>query len=60
MLIEAAICDIDQISVELVLRNSGLISGSQKNGPTLQVKRKGNPPNAFIGSEAKFFHVRVL
>ena len=60
MLLEAAIRYIDQIPVELVLRDSGLVATNQQNGLSLHIEREGHPPCTVLGMESKFLHVRVL
>jgi hypothetical protein len=60
MPIESAIRDLDQIPVEPIPSNSRLVTTNQQNRPALYVERKGHPPRAATGTEAKLFHVGVL
>jgi hypothetical protein len=58
MLIEPTIGGAYQISVELILRDSGFVAANQQNGLAVRVKRKGNPPSAVIGAKTKLLHIR--
>jgi len=57
MLLESPVGNRNEISVETILRDPGLVSTNKENRPALRIEGKGHAPYAAIGIEPQFLHV---